>query len=327
MKTTSANRSFFMALTTLPLILLSACGGTQGDNITEAIPVIQQETTTADAETETEVPVEPEPIHYNFHNSEEALEFMRTSGNWDRYSTGILPAMAEENLEYCTHLLENQKNGFIIVDKNTMYVIHYDKYGNIRNHYKMACAKNYGTKHKKADSRTPEGFFKAQGVYNSKDWLFTDDDGVTHPQKGSFGPKFIRLECPVTSQIGIHGTSSPGSLGKRVSHGCIRISNDNILELAKHVEKGMPIIVVPGSRDKAVNRNEGHFTASVTTGMEYVLNKPADVPNKDSGSGNTGNDTIAVPDTLSKEAAGNGTGSTEPEKPENAGEPEGGNTN
>ena len=68
----------------------------------------------------------------------------------------------------------------------------------------MACAKNYGTKHKKADSRTPEGFFEVEGIYNSTDWLYTDDDGVTSKKKGQFGPRFIRLKIPVTSQIGIH---------------------------------------------------------------------------------------------------------------------------
>ena len=95
---------------------------------------------------------------------------------------------------------------------------------------------------------------------SSEDWLFTDDDGYTSPKKGQFGPKFIRIRIPVTSQIGIHGTSAPWSIGGRSSHGCIRIKNENILELAELVEPGMPVIIVPGKKDMKVNLEEGSET-------------------------------------------------------------------
>ncbi|MDE6027357.1 MAG: L,D-transpeptidase family protein, partial [Muribaculaceae bacterium] len=88
------------------------------------------------------------------------------------------------------------------------------------------------------------------------EWLFTDDNGKTFPKKGQFGPRFIRLNCPNTSQIGIHGTVATWSIGRRTSHGCIRITNENILELVKHVTVGMPIIVVPGKKDMEVNASE-----------------------------------------------------------------------
>lgn len=200
-----------------------------------------------------------------FLSSSEAIDYMHDSGHWNDYSRGILPGMAEEELEYCTRLLNSAYSRFIIVDKARMKVILYNKYGVIEKEYGMACARNYGTKHKRADSRTPEGFFSAEGIYDSTDWLFTDDNGVTSPKKGQFGPRFIRLKCPNTSQIGIHGTAAPWSIGHRVSHGCIRLTNDNILELVKLVEIGMPIIVSPGSRDMAVNASEGYSIPSVTT--------------------------------------------------------------
>ena len=129
----------------------------------------------------------------------------------------------------------------------------------------MACAKNYGSKHQKADSRTPEGFFSAQGVYDSTDWLFTDDNGVTSKKRGQFGPRFIRLRTPVTSQIGIHGTCAPWSIGARCSHGCIRITNEQIMELVEYVEVGMPIIVSPGLKDTKVNMAEGYDIPWIST--------------------------------------------------------------
>ena len=205
------------------------------------------------------------PAVRKFYSAEEAKEYMRTSPHSERYMKGILPSMADDQLDYCTRLLNNTHDGFIVVDKNRMKVILFDKYGVERRSYGMACAKNYGTKHKKADSRTPEGFFDVEGVYDSTDWLFTDDNGVQSPKKGQFGPRFIRLRTPVSSQIGIHGTCAPWSIGGRSSHGCIRIKNENILELVELVEKGMPVIVTPGRRDMEVNAREGYAVASIST--------------------------------------------------------------
>lgn len=44
--------------------------------------------------------------------------------------------------------------------------------------------------------------------------------------------------------IGIHGTNAPGKLGENVSHGCIRMSNDNIVALTKLVGLGTPVEIV-----------------------------------------------------------------------------------
>ena len=178
---------------------------------------------------------------------------------------GIMERIAEQTPDYFAKLQANTHNGFVVVDKETMRVLLYDRNGNQQKSFPMACARNYGTKHRSGDNRTPEGFFTVQGVYNSTDWLYTDEKGVTSKTKGVYGPRFIRLNTPVTSSVGIHGTVSPGSLGKRVSHGCIRIANQNILELAKHVEPGMPVIVLPSAKDKQVNRKEGYNISSFST--------------------------------------------------------------
>lgn len=41
--------------------------------------------------------------------------------------------------------------------------------------------------------------------------------------------------------IGIHGTNDPSSIGKDVSHGCLRVSNDAIDMLAKRLPLGVPV--------------------------------------------------------------------------------------
>lgn len=184
------------------------------------------------------------------------LAYMRSAPDSTKYMSGVLPKVLEASEDYARRLLTSEYDKFIIVDKNKMTVTLYDSYGDTIKQYGTACAKNYGTKHQKADSRTPEGFFSVQGIYDSTDWLFTDDDGVTSKVKGQFGPRFIRLKIPKTSQIGIHGTVAPWSIGHRVSHGCIRVTNENILELVELVDSGMPVIINPGARDVAVNEME-----------------------------------------------------------------------
>lgn len=215
---------------------------------------------------DTVAPPEPEePKVIQFSDSNEMIDFMRDSGDWDRYSQGILPKMTVDAPEYAQKLLNNTHDGFVVVDKQRMKVILFDRYGVAIKTYGMCCARNYGTKHKRADSRTPEGFFEVEGKYDSTEWLFTDDNGRTSKKKGQFGPRFIRIKTPVSSQIGIHGTCAPWSIGGRSSHGCIRITNENILELVDLVETGMPVIITPGRRDIAVNEREGYYIPSIST--------------------------------------------------------------
>lgn len=207
--------------------------------------------------------------------TQELLNFMNESVDSAKYATGILHRMAYDSPEYTLKLLKSSYPNFIIVDKQAMQLALFDKYGREELRYGIACGKNFGTKVKKGDCRTSEGFFSAEGIYNSTDWLYTDDNGVTSQKKGQFGPRFIRLEIPNTRAIGIHGTCAPGSIGRRTSHGCIRVKNENILELVKHVEVGMPIIVSPSDRDVSVNKKEDRYIAQVTINPKSNHNSTA----------------------------------------------------
>ncbi|MBB4826597.1 lipoprotein-anchoring transpeptidase ErfK/SrfK [Sporosarcina luteola] len=52
---------------------------------------------------------------------------------------------------------------------------------------------------------------------------------------GPFGAFWMGLSRP---HYGIHGTNNPSSIGKAVSHGCIRMYNKDVLELAAKVPVG-----------------------------------------------------------------------------------------
>lgn len=283
------------------LMALASCtSGTEGAyDATAAADSAQYAPDSAALDTVAEIEIAPDTIlTHDITTAAEAIDFMESTPGAGRYRQGILPAMAEDNLDYCKRLLQSPYGYFIVVDKPSMNVVLFDRYGVEIHSYKMACSKRYGTKHKRRDNRTPEGFFSAEGIYNSTEWLYTDDDGNTSQTKGQFGPRFIRLKTDVTTQVGIHGTCSPWSLGKRVSHGCIRIHNDNILELVKYVEPGTPIIVNPSKRDQQVNIEEGYTVPSISIGKtrETSVEKPkADTVIK--------TDSIVVPDTSVMPAA------------------------
>ncbi|HEY3426545.1 MAG TPA: L,D-transpeptidase [Negativicutes bacterium] len=58
---------------------------------------------------------------------------------------------------------------------------------------------------------------------------------------GPFGVMWLGLNQP---HYGIHGTNNPASIGHLVSHGCIRMYNRDVLELARFVSIGTPVRII-----------------------------------------------------------------------------------
>lgn len=290
-------------------IVFGSCNG--GNNATSPIEADTAIVVEADS-----IAVEPEVVKIvgdtaelkTLKTAEEVIGWMYATSDSVAYAEGILPQMAQDNLPYTKRLLKNTYKYFIVVDKPSMFVVLYDKYGREKEAYKMACSKRFGTKHKRRDNRTPEGFFSVEGIYDSTDWLYTNDDGYTSPLRGQFGPRFIRLKTPVTTQVGIHGTCAPWSLGRRASHGCIRIHNENILKLVEYVKPGMPVIVNPGKYDQQINEEEGYTIPSINIGKPTQVVTPPPPTVKDTVADSptiTAADTIAsiAADTIISEAA------------------------
>lgn len=291
-----------------PVIACHSCGRQTPDGSA----TIEVETVSGidalDTIVDVEIPEEPEIDEDSVAMSKivdekEALRYMCSSPDSAKYSDGIIVQMVSDNIDYALKLLKNKFDYFIVVDKPSMYVVLYDRFGREEKAYKMACARNFGTKHKKNDCRTPEGFFKAGLVYDSTDWLYTNEKGYTSPTKGVYGKRFIRIVNPASNTIGIHGTNAPGSLGRRASHGCVRIHPDKILELAEYVQPGMPIIVNPSARDRRVNRDEGYDVPYINIGKikELEEEKKSETLKADSVGVKSKTDSISrksAPDTV-----------------------------
>ncbi|MFB5190868.1 L,D-transpeptidase [Alicyclobacillus fastidiosus] len=57
---------------------------------------------------------------------------------------------------------------------------------------------------------------------------------------GPYGAYWLGLSRP---HYGIHGTNNPASVGKRVSHGCIRMYNQDVMDLQSRVTLGTRVTI------------------------------------------------------------------------------------
>lgn len=130
----------------------------------------------------------------------------------------------------------------IVVFKKDLNLIVLDSKSDTLCRFKCAVGLNYGNKQAVGDKRTPEGTFVICSIEDSKLWTHDFQDGAGM-RPYAYGPYFIRLKTPGWSGIGIHGTCFPESIGTRSTEGCIRLNNDDIVELIKHIGIGTQVII------------------------------------------------------------------------------------
>ncbi len=96
-----------------------------------------------------------------------------------------------------------------------------------------------------ATSPTPSGTYKiAQRVANPT-WY--GPDKVVGPGKDNpVGTRWLGLS---RKGYGIHGTNNPRSIGKRASHGCVRMRNSDVEDLFARVAVG-DVVELHGERDE-----------------------------------------------------------------------------
>lgn len=101
------------------------------------------------------------------------------------------------------------------------------------------------------DFSTPRGAFRVERkekdpIWILPDWAFVERGEPIPPVEsakrrveGELGAAALYL----TPELAIHGTDRPELLGDAVSHGCIRMSNDDVLRLYEELEVGAPVII------------------------------------------------------------------------------------
>ena len=135
------------------------------------------------------------------------------------------------------------KEKHIVVDKPsfTLFVRENDK---TLLELPVCLGKGVGQKKRKGDHKTPEGSFKITSIAQSSSWPHDFHDGKGKV-RGAYGPWFFRLNTPQSTHIGIHGTLAPETMGTRDSDGCVRLRNEDLEELRKHVKVGMKVLINP----------------------------------------------------------------------------------
>jgi L,D-transpeptidase YbiS len=91
-------------------------------------------------------------------------------------------------------------------------------------------------------------------VWNKPDWAFVEEgkrippsDSPLREERGTMGKYALDLG----ERVMIHGTNDPKSIGRRVSHGCIRLPNDMLEFLWKEVAVGTEVFIFDSNPELA----------------------------------------------------------------------------
>src|SRR4029078_1466248 len=104
----------------------------------------------------------------------------------------------------------------------------------------------------------PSGKLKVRSVARNPTYRYNPDyafKGVRSKESFKVGPwannpvGLVWIALPGEG-YGIHGTPDPAKVGKTDSHGCIRLTNWDALELAGMVWKGTPVSFLGDEADK-----------------------------------------------------------------------------
>ena len=98
---------------------------------------------------------------------------------------------------------------------------------------------------KSKDFITPPGLYKIEVKDKNPGWINPFNPKVIIPpgKNNPLGTRWIGFHGKAGAEYGIHGTNKPDSIGKTVSHGCIRMLISDSEDLFERVEIGTPILV------------------------------------------------------------------------------------
>jgi len=154
----------------------------------------------------------------------------------------VLPAFTDSLEAWKNRQPRNISTGYYMIIQKSKHKLHLYNDGQLLKTYSVAIGQNNNDKTRKNDMATPEGHYYVTGIHSSITWRFTSPFTGKVSGPGVYGPWFFSLDTRKGSfskgnwdGIGIHGTSAPSSIGRSVSHGCVRLTNQDITELKNEV--------------------------------------------------------------------------------------------
>jgi lipoprotein-anchoring transpeptidase ErfK/SrfK len=200
-----------------------------------------------------------EELAEKFHMSQDLLRRLNPYARFDQAGEKILVANVEpmalhesRDTVKVAPKKQNRQNASvatIVVEKASRNVRGYDKDGKLLGFYPATIGSN--------EKPAPSGTFEVRRVAYNPDYRYNPKfawKGVKakEPLTIKPGPNnpvglvWIDLTAP---SYGIHGTPEPDKIGKTESHGCIRLTNWDALDLARRVHKGTVVKFVDGDSD------------------------------------------------------------------------------
>jgi hypothetical protein len=161
---------------------------------------------------------------------------MAVNGKWDdKCKDALGKRLSEEDFTYPDTVLEPpSKNEWITINKTKRILTLYksDK-----------ATKKYPVAVGNPPSLTPEGKFKIVSKVVNPVW---GGGGYAKPvvggsSKNPLGFRWMGLSYKDGNEVGVHGNNSPYSIGKNISHGCIRMINTDVEELFKRVSNSTQV--------------------------------------------------------------------------------------
>jgi peptidoglycan hydrolase-like protein with peptidoglycan-binding domain len=176
-----------------------------------------------------------------FHMSQDLLRKLNPRASFDKAEQEIVVANVDH--ESLPHKISR-----IEVDADKQRVKAYDKDNNIVVIYPATVGSE--------DRPTPKGDFKVTDIAENPVYHYDPAlhlRGVHVEEKldippgpnNPVGAAWISLSA---EGYGIHGTPDPDKISKAASHGCIRLTNWDALELARHLRKGTPVVIEEGEK-------------------------------------------------------------------------------
>ena len=177
-----------------------------------------------------------EALGEKFHASPALLKRLNPGKDLRRAGAGIVVPNVQDTAPL-------PKGGKIVVDRSDHVLMLVDAAGKVFAQFPAST----GSEH----DPLPVGDWKVKGVapnpvfhYNPQ--LFWDADAGDKKAKIAAGPNnpvgvaWIDLSKP---HYGIHGTPQPAAIGRTQSHGCIRLSNWDVTQLAQAVGPGTDVVL------------------------------------------------------------------------------------
>ena len=91
---------------------------------------------------------------------------------------------------------------------------------------------------------TPTGSFQVIEMQEDPPWLHPITKEVVPPgPENPLGQRWIGFWTDGQTHIGFHGTNQEEYIGQAVSHGCLRMRNQDVVALFDQVQEGTPVLV------------------------------------------------------------------------------------